>query len=170
MEVILKEDVEKLGFAGKKVRVANGYARNYLIPQGLAIEANAANLKIIEQHMKIRAKHLAEQKAKAEAVAEKIAAIRLVFIRKTGEEGKLYGSVTSAEIAKGVLDNNVEIDKRKIVLDMPIKQLGDHKVKIKLHPEVTAEVAVEVQAEAVEEEAIPTPPVEEEKPEEPTAE
>ena len=147
MEVVLKEDVEKVGQAGEKVRVANGYGRNYLIPQGLAIEANSSNVSVIEQHMKSRAKRLAAQKVEAEAMAVEIGKLHLVYTRRAGEEGKLFGSVTASEIGRSVVDKGFEIDKRKILLDMPIKQLGEHEVKIKLHPEVTGIIKVEIQAE-----------------------
>lgn len=147
MEVVLKEDVEKVGLAGEKIKVANGYGRNYLIPQGLAIEATAANMYVIEQHMKNHAKKVAAQKGEAEAMAAEIAKLHLVYTRRAGEEGKLFGSVTSSEIGRSVVEKGFQIDKRKILLDMPIKQLGEHEVKIKLHPEVTGIIKVEIQAE-----------------------
>jgi len=144
MEIILKEDVEKVGKAGEKARVATGYARNYLIPQGLAIKATERALKDIEDHMKRRAKRLAEEKADAEKMAEALSLLKLEFTRKAGEEGKLFGSVTASEIGKEVVAKGFNIDKRKVLLDVPVKQLGEHKVPIKLHPEVTAEITVEV--------------------------
>ena len=147
MEVVLKEDVEKVGFAGEKVQVADGYGRNYLVPQGLAIEATSSNVAVIEQHMKNRTKKLAAQKSEAEAMAVKIAKLRLVYTRRAGEENKLFGSVTASEIGRSVIEKGFEIDKRKILLDMPIKQLGEHEVKIKLHPEVTGTIQVEIRAE-----------------------
>lgn len=147
MNIILKEDMEKLGKAGDKVKVAGGYARNFLIPQGVALEATTSNLKVLEQHMKVRAKRLSAIKEQAEAMAGEITALHLVFTRKSGEEGKLFGSVTPFDIGNAVLEKKIEIDRKKVLLDMPIKQLGIHKVSIKLHPEVTAEVTVEVKAE-----------------------
>jgi large subunit ribosomal protein L9 len=147
MEIILKEDVEKVGKAGEKARVAAGYARNYLIPQGLAIKATERALKDIEEHMKRRAKRLAEEKADAEKMAEALSQLKLEFTRKAGEEGKLFGSVTASEIGKEVVAKGFNIDKRKVLLDVPLKQLGEHKVPIKLHPEVTAEITVEVKPE-----------------------
>lgn len=147
MEVVLKEDVEKVGLAGEKVGVADGYGRNYLIPQGLAIEATSSNMSVIEQHMKNRAKKLAAQKGEAEAMAAEIAKLHLVYTRRAGEEGKLFGSLTASEIGRSVIEKGFQIDKRKILLDMPIKQLGEHDVKIKLHPEVTGIIKVEIRAE-----------------------
>ncbi|MBI5638587.1 MAG: 50S ribosomal protein L9 [Nitrospinae bacterium] len=151
MEVILKEDVEKLGKAGTKVKVKGGYGRNFLLPQGLAIEATKGNLKVIEQHMVQRAKRLAALKADATQMAEELSKVRLVFIRKSGEEGKLFGSVTVTDIAKELIGNrHFHLDKHKIHIDMPLKTVGEHKVEIKVHPEVTATVTVEIQAEAEE--------------------
>ena len=147
MEIVLKEDVEKVGGAGEKVKVADGYGRNYLIPQGLAIEASSANTAMIDQHMKNRAKKLAAQKSDAEAMAAEIAKLHLVYTRRAGEDGKLFGSLTASEIGRSVVEKGFQIDKRKILLDMPIKQLGEHEVKIKLHPEVTGIIKVEIQPE-----------------------
>ncbi len=150
MDVILKEDVEKVGKAGEKASVSNGYGRNYLIPQGFAIKATPAALKVIEDHMRKRAKRLAAQKADAEKQAVELGKLCLSFIRRSGEDGKLFGSVTAHEIGAGVIAKGFEIDKRKVSMDTPLKSLGEHKVKIKLHPEVAAEITVEVKAEAVE--------------------
>ncbi|GMT43157.1 MAG: hypothetical protein IEMM0002_1568 [bacterium] len=147
MNIILKEDIEKVGRAGQKVKVAGGYARNFLIPQGLALEATQSNLKVLELHMKTRAKKLSAPKEQAEEMAVEVAGLRLVFIRKSGEEGKLFGSVTASDIGNAVLEKNVAIDKKKVLLDMPIKQLGEHRVKIRLHPEVIAEVTIEIKVE-----------------------
>lgn len=161
MELILKEDVEKLGKAGQHVKVKNGFGRNFLLPQGLAIEATAGNLKVIEQHMVLRSKRLAALKADAVAQAAELSKLHLVFVRKVGEEGKLFGSVTLSDIAKEVINNrHFHVDKHKIHLDMPLKQVGEYKVSIKIHPEVSAEITVEIKAE-IEEKPI------EEKPEEP---
>lgn len=151
MEVILKEDVDKLGKAGQKVKVRGGYGRNFLLPQGLAIEATKGNLKVIEQHMVQRTKRLAALKADAQQMAEELSKVRLVFIRKSGEEGKLFGSVTVSDIAKELIGNrHFHLDKHKIHMDMPLKSVGEHTVEIKVHPEVTATLTVEVQAEAEE--------------------
>ncbi len=164
MELILREDVDKLGKAGQHVKVRGGYGRNFLLPQGLAIEATIGNLKVIEQHMVNRSKRLAALKADAETQAAELSKLHLVFVRKVGEEGKLFGSVTLSDIAKELINiRHFHLDKHKIHLDMPLKQVGEHKVQIKLHPEVSAEFIVEVKAEA-EEKAI------EEKAEQPAAE
>jgi large subunit ribosomal protein L9 len=166
MEVVLKEDVGKVGLAGEKVRVANGYGRNFLIPQGLALEATDSNLKILEFHMKDRAKKLAAQKGEAEAMAAEIAKLHISFTRKAGEEGKLFGSVTASEIGRVVVKKGFQIDRRKILLDMPIKQLGEHEVKIKLHPEVTGTITVEIKAEEPEPDLTAEPAEEKEETEE----
>lgn len=151
MEVILKEDVDKLGKAGQKVKVTGGYGRNFLLPQGLAIQATKGNLMVIEQHMVQRAKRLAALKADAVTMAEELSKVRLVFVRKSAEEGKLFGSVTVTDIAKELIGNrHFHLDKHKIHLDMPLKTVGEHKVEIKIHPEVVATVIVEIQAEAEE--------------------
>ncbi|MBI3794230.1 MAG: 50S ribosomal protein L9 [Nitrospinae bacterium] len=151
MDLILKEDVEKLGNAGQHVKVKGGFARNYLLPQGLAVEANSGNLKAMEQHLANRAKRLAALKADAEAQAAELSKVRLTFVRKVGEEGKLFGSVTVSDVSKELINNrHFQIDKHKIHMDMPLKTVGEHKMHIKLHPEVTAEFTVEIQAEAEE--------------------
>lgn len=151
MEVILKEDVDKLGKAGQKVKVTGGYGRNFLLPQGLAIQATKGNLMVIEQHMVQRAKRLAALKADAIKMADELSKVRLVFIRKSAEEGKLFGSVTVTDIAKELIGSrHFHLDKHKIHLDMPLKTVGEHKVEIKVHPEVVATVIVEIQAEAEE--------------------
>ena len=170
MEVVLKEDVEKVGEAGEKVKVADGYGRNYLIQQGLAIEASSANMSVIEQHMKNRAKKLAAQKSDAQAMAAEIAKLHLVYTRRAGEEGKLFGSLTASEIGRSVVEKGFQIDKRKILLDMPIKQLGEHEVKIKLHPEVTGIIKVEIQAEEPQPDLTAEATAEVEEPKEETAE
>jgi len=149
MEVILKEDVEKLGDAGQNVKVADGYARNYLLPQGLAVKATASAIEIIKEHMKARAKRLAEQKTDAERMAAEMGKITLVFVRRTADEGRLYGSVTPSEIGNAIIEKGFAIDKRKVVMDLPIKKVGEHKVSIKLHPEVRAVVSVIVNAEEI---------------------
>lgn len=170
MEVVLKEDVEKIGEAGEKVKVADGYGRNFLIPQGLAIEASSANMAVIEQHMKNRAKKLAAQKSDAKAMAAEIAKLHLVYTRRAGEDGKLFGSLTASEIGRSVVEKGFQIDKRKILLDMPIKQLGEHEVKIKLHPEVTGIIKVEIQAEEPQPDLTAEATAEAEEPKEETAE
>jgi large subunit ribosomal protein L9 len=153
MEVILKEDVDNLGHRGEVVKVAEGYARNFLLPRKLAMQATAANKAVIEQMKASAARRSATEKAAAEALVAKLEPVVLSFTRKSGEAGHLFGSVTSADVAAGLASNGFEIDRRKIQLPEPLKTVGDFSVAIKLHREVTAQVKVKVVAEAVEEEA-----------------
>jgi large subunit ribosomal protein L9 len=147
MEVILREDVDKLGRRGEVVKVAEGYGRNFLLPRGLAMPVTTANKATIERERKVHEARVAKEKAEWQSVAERINAIRFVAPRKVGENDVLYGSVTSGDIAEFLRGKGVEIDKRKIQLDEPIKHLGDHEVKIKLHPEVVATIKVLVSKE-----------------------
>jgi large subunit ribosomal protein L9 len=152
MEVILKEDVADLGFRGEVVKVADGYARNYLLPRKLAMQATAANKAVIEQMKAAAARRSATEKAQAEELAAKLEPIELSFTRKAGDGGHLFGSVTSVDIAAELAAKGFEIDRRKIQLGDPIKSIGEVKVAIRLHREVTAHVAVKVLAEITEEE------------------
>ena len=138
MEVILREDVAKLGRRGEVVKVAEGYGRNFLLPRGLAMAVTEANKAMITKERKAHELRMAKEKAEFQAVAERIAALRFIAPRKVGEHDVLYGSVTSGDIAEFLRAKGIEIDKRKIQLDEPIKHLGDYEVKIKLHPEVQA--------------------------------
>lgn len=146
MKVILKENVEHLGQIGDFVKVAPGYARNFLLPKGLAIEATEKNAKALE-HAK---RQLAYKKNKvieaAKLVASKLEALAVSLVHQAGEEGKLFGSVTNMEIAAFLKDNGIEIDRKKIVLADPIKQLGEYSVAVKVHPEITAKLKVTVTA------------------------
>ena len=153
MEVILKEDVINLGSKGDVVKVAEGYGRNYLLPRKLAMQATQANKAVIEQMKAAASRRSASEKALAEELVTKLAPITLTFTRKSGEAGHLFGSVTSSDIAAELATQGFEIDRRRIVLGEPLKQVGDHKVAIKLHREVTAQLNVTVKAEATEEEA-----------------
>ena len=153
MEVILKEDVAKLGSRGDVVKVAEGYGRNYLIPKKLAIEATAANRAVIEQMKAAAVRRLAREKGDAEALGQQFAGVELSFTRKVGEHDHLFGSVTSADIAHELESKGFKIDRRKIQLDEPLKQLGEFNVPVKLHRDVTVPVKVKVQKEAVEEAA-----------------
>jgi large subunit ribosomal protein L9 len=147
MEIILQEDVENLGSKDEVVDVADGYARNYLFPKGLAIEATEGNLKNLEQKKQAKQKKKAEKREAAQAKADKIEGELLEFEVKAGEHDQLFGSVTSTDIADKIADElRVEVDKRNIQLDNNIKNLGVTKVDIKLHPEVTATVKVKVVA------------------------
>ncbi len=152
MEVILKEDVDNLGHRGEVVKVAEGYARNFLLPRKLAMQATEANKAVIVQMKASAARRSATEKAVAEALVAQLEPVVLSFTRKSGEAGHLFGSVTSADVAAGLASNGFEIDRRKIQLPEPLKTVGDFSVAIKLHREVTAQVKVKVVAEAVEEE------------------
>ena len=138
MELILREDVEKLGRRGDVVKVADGYARNFLLPRGLGMAVTAANKAMIEKERKAHEARLAKEKAEFEALAARIAGLRFVAPRKVGENEVLYGSVTGADVAEFLKTKGIEIDKRRGLLDEPIKALGEHEVKIRLHPEVQA--------------------------------
>ena len=154
MEIILKQDVENLGHRGEVVKVADGYARNYLLPKKLAMQATAANKAVIEQMKASAARRSAAEKVVAEELAGKLASVVLSFTRKSGEEGHLFGSVTAADIAAELATKGFEIDRRKIVLAEPIKAVGEVSVSIKLHREVIAQIKVQVVAEASEEAAV----------------
>ncbi len=147
MEVILREDVDKLGRRGEVVKVAEGYGRNYLLPRGLALAVTPANKAMIGKERKAAEARLAKEKAEWQALAERINAIRYIAPRKVGENDALYGSVTSGDIADFLKTKGIEIDKRKVQLDEPIKKLGEHEVSVKLHPEVTANLRVLVTKE-----------------------
>jgi len=151
MEVILKEDVVNLGHRGDVVKVADGYGRNFLLPRKLAMQATQANKAVIEQMKSAAARRSATEKVQAEALAAKLEPLVLSFTRKSGENGHLFGSVTSSDIASELETQGFEVDRRKIQLPEPIKALGDHSVAIKLHREVTAHVKVKVLAEATDE-------------------
>jgi len=147
MKVILRQDLDELGMEGDTLNVAKGYARNYLIPKGLALEANNQNIKLIEmQRKKIDARKI-RAKESAEKVRQEIQALEITVFQRVGEEEKLYGSVTSMDIATKMEEKGVSIDRRKIVLDKPIKSLGEYKIPIKLHPEVTGSIKVVVAPE-----------------------
>jgi large subunit ribosomal protein L9 len=151
MEVILKDDVLNLGHRGDLVKVADGYARNYLLPRKLALQATSANKAVVEQMKNAAARRAATEKAQAEALAVKLEPVVLDFTRKSGEEGHLFGSVTTADIAAALEAKGFEIDRRKIVLAEPIKSVGNFTVTIKLYREVSAHIKVNVVAEASEE-------------------
>ena len=138
MELILRDDVDKLGRRGDVVKVAEGYARNYLLPRGLGMAVTATNKAMIEKERKAHEARLAKEKAEFESLAQRIASLRFIAPRKVGENEVLYGSVTGADIAEFLKAKGIEIDKRKVQLEEPIKKLGEHEVGIKLHPEVVA--------------------------------
>ncbi|HZD95857.1 MAG TPA: 50S ribosomal protein L9 [Candidatus Sulfotelmatobacter sp.] len=148
MEVILKEDVPKLGHRGEVVKVAEGYGRNYLLPKKLAIEATAANRVVIEQMKHSAIRKSAVEKADAESLAKQLDGTALSFQRKAGEKDHLFGSVTSADIAEALERKGFNIDRRKIQLHEALKSLGDFDVPIRLHRDVISQVKVTVQKEA----------------------
>jgi large subunit ribosomal protein L9 len=147
MEVILKEDVNKLGHAGDVVKVADGYGRNYLLPQRLAIEATASNKAVIEQMKASALRKSAGDKDGAAAVGAELETAELTFERKVGAGDHLFGSVTSSDIAAELAKQGFKVDRRKIALDEPLKQLGEFHVPIKLHREVTAHLKVTVKSD-----------------------
>jgi large subunit ribosomal protein L9 len=147
MELILREDVDKLGRRGETVKVKDGYARNYLLPRGLAMQVTPANRAMIEKERKTHEARLAKEKAECQALAERIAGLRFVAPRKVGENEVLFGSVTTNDVAEFLKSKGVEIEKRRVLLDEPIKHLGEHEVAIRLHPEVTASLKLLVTKE-----------------------
>jgi large subunit ribosomal protein L9 len=147
MEVILREEIETLGSRGEVVKVKPGYARNFLIPRRLAVPATEANKKIVEQERQSWLRKEAKVKSDAEALAKLMTGLTLEFSRKAGEEDHLFGSVTAMDIENALSEKNYTIDRKKIVLDEPIKTLGEHKVVLKLHKEVALEVTVNVNKE-----------------------
>jgi large subunit ribosomal protein L9 len=144
MEVILREHVEHLGRRGDVVKVADGYARNYLLPRKLALTVNEGNRRQIERERKLAEAREAEERQTAEALAARIGQIELVIARRVGETDALYGSVTAADVAEGLAARGLEIERRRLHLPEPIKQLGEFMVPVKLHRDVTADVKVVV--------------------------
>ncbi len=144
MKVILKEEVKNMGNMGQIIEVADGYARNYLVPRGLAVEANTKNIKSLEHQKRVIQEKSKKIRNQAQELSNKITAISLVIKAKAGEEGKLFGSVTTMDIAESLKNEGMEIDKKKISLDEPIKRLGSYTVNIKVHSEVTTQVNLQV--------------------------
>ena len=153
MEVILKEDVAKLGSRGDVIKVAEGYGRNYLLPKKLAIEATPANRAVIEQMKAAAVRRVAREKGDAEKLAQLLAGVSLSFTRKSGEHDQLFGSVTSADIARELEHKSFNIDRRKIHLDEPLKHVGEFNVPIRLHKDVTVQVKVVINKDSVTAEA-----------------
>jgi large subunit ribosomal protein L9 len=147
MEVILKEDVPKLGHRGDVVKVAEGYGRNFLLPRKLAIEATQANKAVIEQMKQSAIRRSAVEKADSEALAKQLDAVSLTFARKAGEKDHLFGSVTSTDIAEALEQKGFNIDRRKIQLHEPLKSIGEFDIPIRLHRDVTSRVKVVVEKE-----------------------
>ena len=144
MEVILREEVEKLGSRGQVVKVADGYARNYLLPRRLAVAATESNKKIVEQERQGHLRREAKEKAGAQDLANMMTGVTVVIAQKAGEQEQLFGSVTSKDIAEALERQDYHIDRRKIQLADPIRQLGQYQVPIRLHREVTVEITVQV--------------------------
>jgi len=147
MQVILKEDVNALGKAGDVVKVADGYGRNFLIPQGLAAEVNSRNIRMIEQEKKQILQKMEREKKKAEGFAAQLAAVVCTIARKVGEQDKLFGSVNTKDIEESLSRQGIEVDRKNIILDEPIKTLGEFPVKVKLNAGVSAEIKVVVVGE-----------------------
>lgn len=149
MIVILKKDVKGTGKAGEVIKVSPGYARNMLIPRGLAIEATEGNVRNLEKQKQIQKENEAKEKAKAEEIASKLSKENIVIKTKAGEGGRLFGSITNKDISEAIEKQlGIKIDRRKIVLENPIKELGVVNVEAKLYTEVTGKFAVEVKEEA----------------------
>lgn len=144
MEVILREDVDKLGSRGQVVKVTPGFARNFLLPKRLAVAATDANKKIVEQERQAALRREAKEAADAGELAKMLNGVTLTIKQKAGENDQLFGSVTSKDIADLLENQSYKIDRRKIMLENPIKTLGEHKVQVRLHRDVTAEVTVNV--------------------------
>src|SRR3989441_3422268 len=150
MEVILKEDVTKLGSRGDVVKVADGFGRNYLLPRKLAIEASAGNKTVIEQMKAAAVRRSAKEKAQAEELSKQFDGLSVSFTRRSGEHDQLFGSVTSGDIAESLSKKGFDIDRRKIQLHEPLKTLGEFTVPIKLHRDVTTHLKVVIEKEAAE--------------------
>jgi len=148
MKVILKENVESLGKAGDSVKVADGYARNYLIPKGLAVEASSWSLKALEHEKKRIMKKIESERKKAELMVEALRGVTCTIYRRAGEQDKLFGSVTTKDIEKCLIEQGIAIDRKMIILDEPVRSLGEYPVKIKLQPGVTAEIKITILGEA----------------------
>ncbi|MGQ9647472.1 MAG: 50S ribosomal protein L9 [Thermodesulfobacteriota bacterium] len=142
MQVILLEDIPSLGKAGDQVKVSDGYGRNYLIPQKKAMLATEKSLRAIEHQKRQIQQQMGKTKKDAERIAQQIESLSCTFAKSVGESGKLFGSVTSMEIEAYLKDNGIEVDRKKIHLEEPIKNLGMYTVPIKLHPEITAQLKV----------------------------
>ncbi len=144
MEVILRQDIEKLGSRGQVVKVAPGYARNFLLPNKMAVPATDANRKIIEQERQAHLRKEAKQKGEAEDLAKLMAGVSVTIKQKAGENDQLFGSVTAKDVVDALAAQNYTVDRRKVILEEPIRQLGEFKVPVRLHREVTIEVTVNV--------------------------
>jgi large subunit ribosomal protein L9 len=144
MEIILREDVENLGTRGQVIKVAAGYARNFLLPKKLAVAATDSNRKIVEQERQSHLKKEAKQIGEMQELAKLVGAVTVTIRRKAGESEQLFGSVTAADISDALTTQDYNVERRKINLEEPIRTLGEHKVTVRLHREVTAEITVNV--------------------------
>ncbi len=144
MEVILKDSVNGLGREGDLVRVADGYARNFLIPKGLALVANEKNRRILEHNKRIEEVHQTKERREAELLMEQLAGVTCTMRRLAGENERLFGSVTTMDIAESLRQQGFEVDRRKIEIEEPIRQLGDYTVSIKLFSDIVADITVNV--------------------------
>ncbi len=160
MEVILLAEVENLGARGQIVKVADGYGRNHLLPKKLAIAATPQNRKWVEQQRVRFLKAEAKERGDAEDLSKLMDGVHLTFLRKTGDHGSLFGSVTAIDIAEGLGVKGYHIDRRKVQLPNPIKSIGQHEVGVKLHREVTAKIKVTIESENEPVAAVPVPPAE----------
>ncbi len=142
MKVILREDVLNLGKTGDTVVIADGYGRNYLLPRGLAVQASTKNVKLLEHQKKLIQARQAKKKLESEDLAKRLESVSCTITRKAGEEDKLYGSVTSRDIAEALKDEGLVLERKRILLQEPIKQLGVFSVSVQLHPDVTGNVKV----------------------------
>lgn len=147
MEVILREDVEKVGARGSVVKVADGYARNFLLPKRLAVRASEANKKIVEQEREAYLRREAKVKSESEDLANLMTNVTLTFRQRVGENNQLFGSVTAKDIADALEAQKFHVERRKIHLDEPIRTLGEHKVTLRLHRDVSTEITVIVEPE-----------------------
>jgi large subunit ribosomal protein L9 len=150
MKVILTEEIRGLGTRGDVVTVKDGYARNFLLPKNLAREATAGNLKQIEHERRKWALLANQEKEAAQKAADKVKGVKITIEKRVGEHGHLFGSVTANEIADALLEKGIEVDKRRIELEQPIKNIGLHDVEVRLHRDVTAKIQVEVVPQGVE--------------------
>ena len=144
MKVILRDDVKNVGTMGQIIDVADGFARNYLVPRGLAVEANTKNIKSLEHEKRIIQEKAKKIKNQAQELSDKLSAMTLVIKAKAGEEGKLFGSVTTMDIAEQLKNEGIEIDKKRVVLDEPIKRIGSYPVHIKLHADIPTQINIQV--------------------------
>ncbi len=152
MRVILMQDITNLGEVGDIVEVAGGYGRNYLVPQGFAMAATAKNKRQLEQQQRLREQQIAKARKAAAGLAEQLQGVTCSFTRRSAEEGRLFGSVTSMDIIEQLKEAGIELDRRRVQLDQPIRSVGAHVVPVRLPGDLTAEVKVNVVAEVVESE------------------